>query len=236
MTTESDFNRMVVEWVDLDRLVPYAKNAKKHDTKHIKTLVELLAKGWTMPLVVWPNAKGELILVAGHGRRLAALHRRNELKDTRFNRVPVAILHDKTEAEADQLRLTDNRSNSGTYDTDILKDELSRLVGDGANELLEFAFDDKELSFAAVDLGAMDDSLFVDDIAGAVETQQAENKAAEEAVDKTAAPVGDAFGFKRVTIEQSRAIRSYVSKLEGITGKIGVEAVLTGLALACDRV
>ena len=63
----------------------------------------------------------------------------------------------------------------------------------------------------------------------AVAEQQAENAGKAAATDETAAPVGDAIGFKRVTIAQSRTIRNLMTEVESRTGKSGVEALIAAL-------
>ena len=53
----------------LDRLKPYARNAKTHDAHQVTKIAASMAEfGWTVPCLV--AADGELI--AGHGRVLAA--------------------------------------------------------------------------------------------------------------------------------------------------------------------
>ena len=56
----------------LDRLKPYARNAKTHDADQVTKIAASMAEfGWTVPCLV--AADGELI--AGHGRVLAAAGR-----------------------------------------------------------------------------------------------------------------------------------------------------------------
>jgi ParB-like chromosome segregation protein Spo0J len=60
----------IVTW-PIDRLHPYARNAKIHGTDQVAKIAASMAKfGWTVPVLV--AADGELI--AGHGRILAAAH------------------------------------------------------------------------------------------------------------------------------------------------------------------
>lgn len=218
----SEPNHKIEVW-DIDKLIPYEANAKQHPPEQIKKLAKAIQTfGWTTAIVVWGN--GEII--AGHGRRLAAI----ELGQ---KRVPVIVRRDLTRAEADALRLADNRVTSTDYDQEMLQTELQRLADElaGTNiELTDLGFDLKEVDFVISDLGDMDESLFVDDVAEAVEQQKTDNEKKVEATDETAAPVVDALGFKRVTIAQSRLIRDAMVKIETKTGKKGVDAFVEFLA------
>ena len=216
-------NHTIEVW-DVAKLVPYEANAKLHPEDQIAKLATAIQKfGWTQPIVVWTN--GEII--AGHGRRLAAIK-------LGLQRVPVIVRRDLTKAEADALRLADNRVTSTSYDQDAVQAELMRLSGEldlDKIALTDLGFDLKEVEFTLADLGDMiTDDFFVDDVAEAVEKQKVENQSQVEATDETAAPVVDALGFKRVTIAQSRIIRQAMSKIEAKTGKFGVEAFLEHMA------
>ena len=214
-----------IELWDIDAIVPYEANAKKHPDAQIQKLATAITKfGWTQPIVIWGN--GEII--AGHGRRLAAIK-------LGLKRVPVIVRRDLTKAEADALRLADNRVTSTDYDQELIQIELQRLSDEldgGDLSLLDMGFDQKEIDFVMSDLGVMDDSLFVTDVAEAVEEQKAENEKKIEETDDVAAPVVDALGFKRVTIAQSRALREAMSRIETQSGLKGVEALLKALEAA----
>jgi hypothetical protein len=207
-----------IEIVDISWLKEYEANAKKHPPEQIESLAKSIQKfGWTSPIIVWKDGT----IIAGHGRRQGALK-------LGLKKVPVIVRRDLTKAQADALRLADNRVVSTEYDMGAIQEELQRL----SDEL--DGFTDKELDFSLAELGDIDSSLFVDDISGAVETQKEENKAKVEAVDDTAAPVGDALGFKRVTIEQSRRLKGLMANIEQRSGKKGVDALIYTLSAACE--
>ena len=214
-----------IELWEIDKIIPYEANAKEHPQSQVEKLATAITKfGWTQPIVVAGN--GEII--AGHGRRLAAIH-------LGLAKVPVIVRRDLTKAEADALRLADNRVTSTDYDQDLIQAELLRLNDElmgSSISLTDMGFDEKEINFVIADLGEIDDSMFVTDISAAVETQQKENELAVEQTDDIAAPVVDALGFKRVTISQSREIRDAMSRIESKTGKSGVEALLHVLVAA----
>lgn len=218
----SESNSKIEIW-SIDDLKPYEQNAKKHPETQVNKLATAISKfGWTQPIVVWTN--GEII--AGHGRRLAALK-------LGLKKVPVIVRRDLTKTEADALRLADNRVSSTEYDQEAIQAELQRLndeLSETDFDLTDLGFDQKEIDFIGADLGDIDDSFFVDDVVTAVEEQKTENERSIEKADDTAAPVVDALGFKRVTIAQSRVIHDAMLKIEQKTGKQGSEAFVEFMA------
>ena len=87
-----------IETWPIDRLRPYARNAKIHGTDEVAKIAASMAKfGWTVPCMVADD--GELI--AGHGRVLAAAML--GLKD-----VPVIRLSHLDEAERRAYRIADS--------------------------------------------------------------------------------------------------------------------------------
>jgi hypothetical protein len=213
-----------IEIWEIGRLVPYAKNAKKHpETQVEKLATSIKTFGWTQPIVVWTDGS----IIAGHGRRLAAI-------SLGLTKVPVIVRSDLSRAEADALRLADNRVASTEYDMNLLQEDLRALSADFDLQLA--GFDTKELDFMTADLGEIDTDFFVDDVGAAVEQQKSNNERNVQEVDDVAAPVADAFGFKRVTIAQSRTIRDLMVKMEQATGKKGVEALIGFIASKVSQV
>jgi len=157
-------------------------------------------------------------IVAGHGRRLAAIQ-------LGLDKVPVRVLKGYTQEEIDGLRLGDNRISSNEYDHNFLQEEINRLHQLDF-EIKDLGFSDQELEFLNTDnLTEFDESVFTDDVSDAVATQKKENEKAQEETDATAVPIADAFGFKRVTVAQSRKLRGIISQIEEQHGKKGVEAL-----------
>lgn len=211
----SDQNPSIEIW-DIEKIFPSEKNAKNHPEEHVQTLAKAIKTfGWSSPIIVDANG----VIIAGHGRRLAALL-------LGLKKVPVICRRDLSEAEADALRLADNRAVSTDYDMGALQNELARLMNETDIDITALGFTDQELDFTAADLGEIDGQFFVEDISAAVEEQSANNSRKSEEVDDTSAPAVDAFGFKRVTIAQSRSIRSHMTRIEAQTGKLGVEALI----------
>jgi len=107
-----------VEHWPLDRLLPYAANARTHSDEQVAQIAGSIAEfGFNVPCVV--DERG--VLIAGHGRLLAA--QRLELET-----VPVIGINHLSEAQARAFRIADNRiaENAG-WDEDLLRVELERL-------------------------------------------------------------------------------------------------------------
>ena len=212
-------DNLPVELWDIDKIKPYDRNAKIHSPEQVEKLAKAIkAFGWTQPIVVDANG----VIIAGHGRRLAAIHLGRR-------KVPVLCRRDLTQAQANALRLADNRVTSVEYDMSMVQDELRRIsegLIDESFDISDLGFDERELDFSLSDLGQMDADFFVEDVGAAVEQQRQENVRATEKIDDTAAPIADAFGFKRVTIAQSRTIRSIMTRIETETGKTGADAFI----------
>ncbi len=217
-TPKIDLSKLVVEHWPVSRLVPYAKNAKKHTPATTKKLAGVIrARGvWTNPIVV-RGETGEII--NGHGRRLAAL----ELK---LETVPVVVLNGLTDAEADALRLSDNQAVNTDIDTDLLRQGLAALAEDGGIEMDNLGFDERELDFLVEDPGEMLDDAFVDDISEAVEEQQTENAAKAAAVDEAPARIGEVFGFSKLSVADGRRVKAFMARIEAETGKKGADAFM----------
>ena len=89
-----------IETWPIDRLRPYARNAKTHGDDQVAKIAASMAKfGWTVPCMVADD--GELI--AGHGRVLAATM-------LGLTEVPVIRLGHLDEAERRAYRIADNRA------------------------------------------------------------------------------------------------------------------------------
>lgn len=210
-----------IELWPVDKLIPYERNAKIHDEEQVDALVASIKEfGWTQPIVI--DAEG--VIIIGHGRRLAAIK-------LGLKQVPVDCRRDLTPAQVRSLRLSDNRVTSTKYDNQVLKIELSDLIKE-APETVLVGFNEAEITFNTEDIGEMDMDAFVGDIGEAVEEQRHNNERAAEEMDDVAAPLVDAFGFKRVSIAQSRRVRDFMNRIETDTGKTGVEALMSHI----DRV
>lgn len=112
---------MKIQDLEIKKIKPYEKNAKKHDETQIRNVMESIQQfGFAQPLVVDKNN----ILIIGHCRLIAA----KRLKRTT---VPVLRMEDLTEEQAAKLRLLDNKLNESEWDLDLLAEEIEGLDFDG---------------------------------------------------------------------------------------------------------
>ena len=114
------FTPSQIESWPIDRLRPYARNAKIHGTDQVAKIAASMAKfGWTVPCMV--SDEGELI--AGHGRVLAATM-------LGLTEVPVIRLGHLDEAERRAYRIADNKlTEMGELDEAMLRDEIAGAAG-----------------------------------------------------------------------------------------------------------
>ncbi len=124
-----------VEHWPLQRLIPYAKNARTHDDAQVSQIAGSIAEfGFVNPILVGDDN----VIIAGHGRLMAA-------QQLGLDKVPVIILRHLTEAQRRALVIADNKiaENAG-WNEDLLKLELSEL-NDIGFDLDVIGFSDEEL-------------------------------------------------------------------------------------------
>ena len=127
-------NLQVVTW-PVDKLIPFARNARTHSEEQIAQIAASIAEfGWTNPILIGLDG----ILIAGHARLLAA-------RKLDMTEVPVIVLDHLTETQRRALVMADNRLalNAG-WDEELLRIELESLKEDGF-DLDLVGFSDEEL-------------------------------------------------------------------------------------------
>lgn len=98
----------------LDDLIPYAKNAKRHDETQIANVAESIRQfGFVQPIVVDKNG----VIVIGHCRALAA-------KRLGMEKVPCVAVDELTDEQVKALRIIDNKTNESPWDMEMLAEEL----------------------------------------------------------------------------------------------------------------
>jgi ParB-like chromosome segregation protein Spo0J len=124
-----------IEVWPLDRLIPYAANARTHsDAQVAKVAASIKEFGFTSPILV----DGQDGIIAGHCRLMAA-------RKLGLEQVPVIILDHLSDAQRRAYILADNKlSLEAGWDNDILAAELDRLREDGY-DLEVIGFSDEEL-------------------------------------------------------------------------------------------
>jgi DNA modification methylase len=118
-----------IEWQSVDKLIPYAKNARTHSDEQVAQIAGSIKEfGFNNPVLVDKDNS----IIAGHGRLMAA-------RKLGMDKVPVVQLGHMTEAQRKAYVLADNRIalNSG-WDTSMLSLELQDLKDDIDLSLLGF--------------------------------------------------------------------------------------------------
>ncbi len=137
-----------IETWPLDRLRPYARNAKTHGPDQVAKIAASMAEfGWTVPVLV--SSDGEVI--AGHGRILAATQ-------LGLSDAPVIVLDHLSEAQRRAYRIADNKlTELGEWNDGFLSEELKGLAED--------EFDLSLIGFGEAELSALLDGIEEDDSA-----------------------------------------------------------------------
>ena len=137
------------EQVQIDRLVPYARNARTHSKEQILQLRSSLREfGFVNPVIV----DRDLNIIAGHGRVAAA-------KAEGLTEVPCVFAEHLTDAQKRAYILADNRlALSAGWDEELLALEFGELKGLGFDlELTGFDAKEIEKLFAGDGNGVEDD-------------------------------------------------------------------------------
>lgn len=127
-------NESTLIYVNIDKLVPYANNARKHSSEQINLIQSSLREfGFINPVII----DKEYSIIAGHGRVLAA-------KKEGIKSIPCVKVEHLTEAQKKAYILADNRlAELSEWDEELLKIEIEELEGfDFDMELLGFDIDD----------------------------------------------------------------------------------------------
>lgn len=116
---------MNVKNIPIGEIVPYARNAKKHDKRQIDNVAESIRQyGFVQPVVIDRDG----VIVIGHCRVLAA-------KKLGMEAVPCVCVDDLTPEQVNALRLVDNKTNESDWDMDLLSMDLPEI------DLSAFDFD-----------------------------------------------------------------------------------------------
>ena len=135
---------MKIEYVETSKLIPYARNNKKHPEKQIKKIMKSIKEfGFKVPVVIDENN----VILAGHGRMEAS--KRLGLKE-----IPCVKELDLNEKQKKAFRLADNGiGKEGSYDIENINIELEELIELDYDisflgfEIKEFKDEEKEIEF-----------------------------------------------------------------------------------------
>ena len=138
--------------VDINKLVPYANNARTHSPEQINKLRASLREfGFVSPAVIDRNYN----ILVGHGRTLAA-------KAEGYTEIPCVFADEMTEAQKKAYILADNRmALDAGWDEELLAIEMESLQEFGFDLALT-GFDEKELAALFDDENAKEDEVDID--------------------------------------------------------------------------
>ena len=112
---------MKIETIDIERVIPYARNPRKNAGAVDKVAASLREFGFRQPIVVDEN----YTVIVGHTRLLAA-------KKLGISEVPVHIAEGMTAAQVKAYRIADNRvGEEAEWDDALLAVELGDLQDNG---------------------------------------------------------------------------------------------------------
>jgi len=135
MTTKTHNPADKVERWAIDKLVPYARNARTHSDEQVGQIAASIKEwGWTTPILVDEDGS----IIAGHGRTLAA-------QRLQMTEVPVMVAKGWSDAKKRAYVLADNKlaMNAG-WDNEMLALELGE-IGDLGFDLELTGFTDEEI-------------------------------------------------------------------------------------------
>lgn len=109
--------RNLVENIEINKLIPYARNPRKNEGAVAKVAASIQEFGFRNPILVEPN----MTIIAGHTRYLAA-------QKIGLSEVPVIIVDGLTKAQIKAFRIADNRvAQEAEWDNELLGLELQDL-------------------------------------------------------------------------------------------------------------
>ena len=114
--------KLTVEQCKTHDLLPYANNAKIHTREQIDQIEASIKEfGFNDPVAVWENTAGELEIIEGHGRVIAA-------KNLKIDTLPVIRLDHLTDEQRRAYTHVHNQLTLNTgWDFETLEQELDAL-------------------------------------------------------------------------------------------------------------
>lgn len=110
--------KLKIEYVDINSIRPYEKNAKRHPKKQIEQIKKSIERfGMDDPIGIWKDE-----IVEGHGRLIAC-------KELGYEEVPIIRLDHLTDEERKAYTLAHNKlTMNSDFNIDILNEELENIL------------------------------------------------------------------------------------------------------------
>ena len=111
--------KLNIEYIPVNNLKPYAKNARKHEKYDVGQIAESIERyGFNDPIGIWGK---DNIIVEGHGRLLAA-------KKLGMDKVPCIRLDDLTDKQRREYAILHNKTAElSSWDFDLLAEDIGEL-------------------------------------------------------------------------------------------------------------
>ena len=144
-----------IEYVSLESLRPYEKNARSHGKEDLKAIINSIQEfGFNDPIGVWHD-----IIVEGHGRWMAA-------KELKMETVPILRLDELTDEQRKAYALAHNKTAElSGWNFDVLATELKDLAD---FDMSQFGFD---MAAVGEEEGEVQDDDFVEELPKSATTQ-----------------------------------------------------------------
>ena len=118
-----------IEYININDLKKYHKNAKKHPKEQVKRIANSIKEfGMCDPIGVWGE---DNLIIEGHGRLMA-------LKKLGYKEAPIIRLDHLSEEQRKAYTLAHNKSAESEWDFEILAEELNSIVD---IDMMDFGFD-----------------------------------------------------------------------------------------------
>lgn len=128
--------KLKVDYIPIEQLKPYEKNAKIHTQEQIEQIKKSIQEfGMNDPIGIWGE---ENLIVECHGRLIAC-------KELGFDEVPVIRLDSLTDEQRRAYTLVHNQTTMNTgFDLDVLNEELDNIDIDMSDYGFDIEIDDIE--------------------------------------------------------------------------------------------
>jgi ParB/RepB/Spo0J family partition protein len=131
--------KLQIEYLPTDQLQMYDGNANIHSAGQIDQIAESIEEfDFSSPILAWHNEDGEAVIVAGHGRLMAA-------RKLGIEELPVVFLDHMTDEQRRAFTIVENQlTRLSEFDMGILKVELENITN---IDMTQFDIEINEPSF-----------------------------------------------------------------------------------------